>query len=80
MQHDTPTKFQSRQFSLALTLFADFYFSGKNLMVKILTIPVSAIKYFFNDHARAMKHEELIRNADIDFLKVRVMKFYAYFV
>lgn len=80
MQHDTPTKLQSRQFSLVITLFGDYYYSGKNLMVRILSIPMSALKYFFNDHARGMKHEDLIRNADIEFLRVRMMKFSANFV
>ncbi|KAL7041376.1 hypothetical protein ACKWTF_000749 [Chironomus riparius] len=67
--HETPTSLQSRQFSLIITLFADYYYSGKNLMVRILSIPMSAIKYFFNDHARALKHEDVIRNADIEFLR-----------
>lgn len=53
--------------------FSDFYYSGKSLLVRLINVPLSLIKYTLNPFRCGRKVEEIIRNADIDFMKVKIL-------
>lgn len=54
-----------------MTSFADFYYSGKSLFIRLLKVPISMITYALNPIKCGKRAEEIIRNADIDFMKVK---------
>lgn len=70
-QHASPSKLQSRFFIIAMTSFGDFYYSGKSLLIRLLNVPINMLKYALDPILCGKKAEEIIRHADIDFMKVK---------
>ena len=53
-----------------MTSFGDFYYSGKSLFIRLMNVPINMLKYTMDPILCGKKAEEIIRNADIDFMKV----------
>lgn len=53
-----------------MTSFGDFYYSGKSLFIRLINVPINMLKYTLDPILCGKKAEEIIRNADIDFMKV----------
>lgn len=51
--------------------FADFYYSGKHLLIRLLRVPIDMLKYAIDSIVCGRRAEEVIRNVDIDFMKVK---------
>lgn len=60
-----------------MTSFGDFYYSGKSLLIRLLNVPINMLKYTLDPILRGRKAEEIIRNADIDFMKVNKEVFFS---
>ena len=58
-----------------MTSFGDFYYSGKSLFIRLMNVPINMLKYTMDPILCGKKAEEIIRNADIDFMKVNKVYF-----
>lgn len=56
---------------MSVLCFADFYYSGKHLLIRLLKVPIDMLKYTINPLICGQRAEEVIRNVDIDFMKVK---------
>ncbi|KAG5674630.1 hypothetical protein PVAND_004584 [Polypedilum vanderplanki] len=73
--HTSPTRFQSRFLTIAIASFAEFYYSNRNIFVRLLGIPLSFLKFTIWPEECGRRSEQLIRNSDVDFFSFGMQAF-----